>query len=143
MLRNFFSVSQLVFASIISDSNPNTIIVLNMIAAGLTKAGFSQSGDIAFDFKVGHIVGALPEVQLYGQIIGSVFGTFVSVAFYKLYTSNYAVPEKLFQILAAFMNVRLAVLIKNELSESVINYVIAFDTVFTITSIVQLQFEHC
>ncbi|KAL2398713.1 hypothetical protein ABEF93_004217 [Exophiala dermatitidis] len=38
----------------------------------------------------------LQEAQLYGQIIGSIFGTFVSVGLYKLYTTNNALPSRRF-----------------------------------------------
>lgn len=48
--------------------------LINIVVCAIAEAGASQAGDISYDLKVGHLVGALPEVQLYGQAIGSVFG---------------------------------------------------------------------
>lgn len=92
-----YTVSQLVFATLISRSHPN-VIIMNVLSAGIAEAGSSQAGDIAFDFKIGHHVGAEPQAQLYGQIIGSIFGAFISCGIYRLYTSQYPIPGPLFQI---------------------------------------------
>lgn len=92
-----YTVSQLVFATLISRSHPN-VIIMNVLSAGIAEAGSSQAGDIAFDFKIGHLVGAEPQAQLYGQIIGSIFGAFISCGIYRLYTSQYPIPGPLFQI---------------------------------------------
>jgi uncharacterized oligopeptide transporter (OPT) family protein len=92
-----YTVSQLVFATLISRSHPN-VIIMNVLSAGIAEAGSSQAGDIAFDFKIGHLVGAEPQAQLHGQIIGSIFGAFISCSIYRLYASQYPIPGPLFQI---------------------------------------------
>ena len=47
-----------------------SFIIINVLSAGIAEAGSSQAGDIACDFKIGHLVGAKIQAQLYGQIIG-------------------------------------------------------------------------
>jgi hypothetical protein len=59
-------VSQLVFATLISRSDPNAIII-NLLSAAVAQAGANQAGDISFDFKIGSLVGARPEAQIYGH----------------------------------------------------------------------------
>lgn len=90
-------VSQLVFALIIPSSNPNAII-LNLIAGGIAEAGAQQAGDLMQDLKTGHLLGASPKVQFYGQIIGSIWSAIISAGIYKLYTRVYEIPGPLFQI---------------------------------------------
>src|SRR5450432_3068020 len=86
-------------------------MIINILSAGLAQAGASQAGDIAYDFKIGHLVGAPAGAQLYGQIIGSVFGAFLSCLTYRLYTSQYPVPGPLFQVPASFLDVTIAKLV--------------------------------
>ncbi|KID83615.1 oligopeptide transporter [Metarhizium guizhouense ARSEF 977] len=95
-------VSQLVFASIISQSNPNGIII-NLLSAAVAQAGANQSGDLSYDFKVGHLVGARPDIQTWGQIIGSIVGAFVSCSIYRLYASQYTIPGPLFRVPSSFL----------------------------------------
>lgn len=90
-------VSQLVFALIIPRSNPNAIII-NLIAGGIAEAGAQQAGDLMQDLKTGHLLGASPKVQFYGQLIGSVWSAIISAGIYKLYTRVYEIPGALFQI---------------------------------------------
>ena len=90
-------VSQLVFALIMSSSNPNAIII-NLIAGGIAEAGAQQAGDLMQDLKTGHLLGASPKAQFYGQIIGSIWSAIISAGIYKLYTRVYEIPGPLFQI---------------------------------------------
>jgi OPT family oligopeptide transporter len=90
-------VSQIVFALIIPRSNPQTIII-NLIAGGIAEAGAQQAGDLMQDLKTGHLLGASPKVQFYGQLIGSVWSAVISAGIYKLYTHVYEIPGPLFQI---------------------------------------------
>ena len=90
-------VSQLIFALIIPRSHPNAIII-NLIAGGIAEAGAQQAGDLMQDLKTGHLLGASPKVQFYGQIIGSVWSAIISAGIYKLYTHIYEIPGPLFQI---------------------------------------------
>jgi len=76
-------VSQLVFAILISYSNPNAVII-NLISAAMAVPGANQAS----------VVGARPEAQIYGQIIGSFFGALISCGIYKLYTSQYPIPAQ-------------------------------------------------
>lgn len=90
-------VSQLVFALIIPRTNPNAIII-NLIAGGIAEAGAQQAGDLMQDLKTGHLLGASPKVQFYGQLIGSVWSAIISAGIYKLYTRVYEIPGAIFQI---------------------------------------------
>jgi uncharacterized oligopeptide transporter (OPT) family protein len=95
-------VSQLAFASLISHSNPNGIII-NLLSAAVAQAGANQAGELSYDFKVGSLVGARSEAQIYGQIIGSLFGALISSGIYKLYASQYPIPGTLFRIPSSFL----------------------------------------
>lgn len=90
-------VSQLIFALIIPRSHPNAIII-NLIAGGIAEAGAQQAGDLMQDLKTGHLLGASPKVQFYGQVIGSAWSAIISAGIYKLYTRVYEIPGPLFQI---------------------------------------------
>jgi OPT family oligopeptide transporter len=90
-------VSQLIFAVIIPRSNPRAIII-NLIAGGIAEAGAQQAGDLMQDLKTGHLLGASPKVQFYGQLIGSLWSAIISAGIYKLYTRVYEIPGPLFQI---------------------------------------------
>jgi OPT family oligopeptide transporter len=90
-------VSQIIFALIIPRSNPQAIII-NLIAGGIAEAGAQQAGDLMQDLKTGHLLGASPKVQFYGQLIGSVWSAVISAGIYKLYTHVYEIPGPLFQI---------------------------------------------
>jgi len=91
-----------VFASLISHSNPNAIII-NLLSAAVAQAGANQAGELSYDFKVGSLVGARSDTQVYGQIIGSLFGAFISCGIYKLYASQYPIPGALFRVPSSFL----------------------------------------
>jgi OPT family oligopeptide transporter len=93
-------VSQLVFALMIPRNNPN-VILINLIAGGIAEAGAQQAGDLMQDLKTGHLLGASPKIQFYGQLIGSLWSAIISAGIYKLYTRVYEIPGELFQIPAA------------------------------------------
>jgi uncharacterized oligopeptide transporter (OPT) family protein len=90
-------VSQLIFALIIPRTHPNAIVI-NLIAGGIAEAGAQQAGDLMQDLKTGHLLGASPKVQFYGQVIGSLWSAIISAGIYKLYTRVYEIPGPLFQI---------------------------------------------
>lgn len=73
-------ISQLVFA-LVAPGN----IVANLIAGGISEAGAQQAGDLMQDLKTGHLLGASPKAQFYGQMIGSLASVFVSSGIYVLY----------------------------------------------------------
>ncbi|KAL2069738.1 hypothetical protein VTL71DRAFT_14417 [Oculimacula yallundae] len=90
-------LAQLFFALIIPQSNKNSVLI-NLIAGAVSEAGALQAGDLMQDLKTGHLLGAAPNAQFWGQIIGSAVGAVVSALIYKLYTSVYEVPGDLFQV---------------------------------------------
>ena len=55
------------------------------------------------DLKTGHLLGAAPRAQFWGQMIGSLVGAIVSAGVYKLYTSVYQVPGGMFQVPTAYV----------------------------------------
>lgn len=90
-------LAQLFFALIIPQSNKNSIII-NLVAGAVSEAGAMQAGDLMQDLKTGHLLGAAPNAQFWGQLIGSGVGAIVSAFVYKLYTNTYEIPGKLFQV---------------------------------------------
>ncbi|KAK0103563.1 hypothetical protein ONS95_005579 [Cadophora gregata] len=90
-------LAQLFFALIIPQSNKNSVLI-NLIAGAVSEAGALQAGDLMQDLKTGHLLGAAPNAQFWGQIVGSAAGAIVSALIYKLYTSVYQVPGPLFQV---------------------------------------------
>ncbi|KAJ5738160.1 hypothetical protein N7493_001315 [Penicillium malachiteum] len=78
---------QFLFAAIISKSNPHRFII-NLVMGAIGEAGAVQATILMYDLKTGAILGANPWAQLYGHLLGSLLGAFVSTAFYKLYTAT-------------------------------------------------------
>lgn len=95
-------LSQLFFALVIPASNPNAVTI-NLLAGAISESGALQAGDMMQDLKCGHLLGAAPKAQFYGQIIGSFVGAVVSAGIYQLYTSVYKVPGEQFQVPTAFV----------------------------------------
>ncbi|KAL8756404.1 MAG: hypothetical protein Q9199_002966 [Rusavskia elegans] len=90
-------LTQLIFALVIPSSNPNAVTI-NLLAGAISESGALQAGDMMQDLKTGHLLGASPRAQFYGQMIGSAVGAVVSAGVYKLYTSVYEVPGGMFQV---------------------------------------------
>jgi OPT family oligopeptide transporter len=95
-------LTQLLFAIVVPSGNKNAIII-NLIAGALSESGALQAGDLLQDLKAGHLVGAAPSAQFYGQIIGSAVGAVLSAAVYKLYTHVYTIPGGQFEVPTAFV----------------------------------------
>lgn len=85
-----------------STSSSNAIIV-NLLSAAIAQAGVNQAGALSYDFKVEHLVGFRLDVQIPGQMIGSLFGALVSSGIYKLYTSQYMIPGTIFRVPSSFV----------------------------------------
>ncbi|KAF2799116.1 OPT superfamily oligopeptide transporter [Melanomma pulvis-pyrius CBS 109.77] len=135
------TVSQLVFASLTPHSNRNAVII-NVVSAAIATAGSSQTGDLAYDFKIGEMVGAAPGAQMYGQIIGSIFGCIVSCATYRIYTSNFPIPGPFLQIPTSFIQVRTAeLLLGRGLPDGVAPFALAFSMFFSLATIVKMIFK--
>ncbi|KIW07672.1 uncharacterized protein PV09_01612 [Verruconis gallopava] len=95
-------LTQLLFAFVVPRSNKNAVII-NLIAGALSESGALQAGDLLQDLKAGHLVGAAPSAQFYGQIIGSAVGAVLSAAVYKLYTHVYTIPGGMFEVPTGFV----------------------------------------
>ncbi|KAK4674859.1 OPT superfamily [Podospora pseudopauciseta] len=135
-------VSHLVFGTFLSSSNPNAILI-NLFSAAVSQAGASQSGDISHNFRIGQLVGSSPKVQLYGHIIGSIFGAFVSCGAYRLYASQHSIPGPLFRIPAAFLFINTArVAIGHGLPEGVAPFAIVAAVFSGMSTIVKMRYAN-
>lgn len=90
-------LTQLIFA-LVTPAGTKNGVVINLLAGGISEAGALQAGDLLQDLKTGHLLGASPKAQFWGQLIGSGVGAVVSAAVYKLYTKVYKIPGGLFQV---------------------------------------------
>lgn len=90
-------LTQLIFALVTPSGTPNAVTI-NLLAGAISEAGALQAGDLLQDLKTGHLLGASPKAQFWGQLIGSGVGAVVSAAVYKLYTNVYTIPGGLFQV---------------------------------------------
>lgn len=107
-------IAQLFFALIIPQSNKASVLI-NLIAGAVSEAGALQAGDLMQDLKTGHLLGAAPKAQFWGQIIGATVGAVVSAWIYRLYTTVYTdIPGDLFQIPTAFVWIFTARLVTGE-----------------------------
>ena len=66
------------------------------------------------DLKTGHLLGAAPNAQFWGQLIGSFVGAVVSAAVYQLYTSVYKIPGGMFQVPTGYVWIFTARLVTGE-----------------------------
>ncbi|KAL1842982.1 hypothetical protein VTJ49DRAFT_3459 [Mycothermus thermophilus] len=90
-------LAQLFFALIVPQSNKSSVLI-NLVAGAVSEAGALQAGDMMQDLKTGHLLGAAPKAQFWGQVIGATVGAVASAFIYQLYTSVYQVPGDLFQV---------------------------------------------
>jgi OPT family oligopeptide transporter len=95
-------LTQLLFALVTPKDHPNSVVI-NLLAGAISESGALQAGDLLQDLKTGHLLGASPKAQFYGQLIGSAVGAVVSALVYKLYTSVYDIPSDLFQTPTAYV----------------------------------------
>ncbi|RAK98565.1 OPT family oligopeptide transporter [Aspergillus ibericus CBS 121593] len=98
-------LTQLLFslATPASHFSRRTALVTNLLAGAVSESGALQAGDMMQDLKTGHLLGASPKAQFYGQIIGSLVGAVLSTAVYKMYVSVYEVPGPMFQTPTAYV----------------------------------------
>lgn len=61
----------------------------NLMAAGITGAGASQSGDMMQDLKAGYLLGAAPRRQFQAQLAGIVVGVIAAVPMFYLFNNAY------------------------------------------------------
>lgn len=93
-------ITQLLFALVTPTTGPGAknAVIINLVAGAISESGALQAGDLLQDLKTGHLLGAAPNAQFWGQIIGSAVGAVVSACVYKLYTSVYQIPGGLLQV---------------------------------------------
>ncbi|EOD46529.1 putative oligopeptide opt protein [Neofusicoccum parvum UCRNP2] len=97
-------LTQLLIALAIPHASTNkNAVVINLVAGALSESGALQAGDLMQDIKTGHLLGAAPNAQFWGQMIGSAVGAVLSAVVYKLYTNVYEVPGKLFEVPTGFV----------------------------------------
>ena len=131
-------LTQLIFAAITPPTNRNAIVI-NLVAGAVSEAGALQAGDILQDLKAGHLIGASPRAQFYGQIIGSVIGAFVSAAVYKLYVSVYPIPGDLFQTPTAYVWIFTARLVTGQgLPPMAGRFALGFGAFFALTTVFRI-----
>lgn len=106
-------LAQLFFALIIPQTHKSSVLI-NLVAGAISEAGALQAGDLMQDLKTGHLLGASPKAQFWGQMIGATVGAVVSAFIYRLYTSVYDVPGDLFQVPTAFVWIFTARLVTGE-----------------------------
>ncbi|KAJ5228008.1 hypothetical protein N7489_008716 [Penicillium chrysogenum] len=109
-------LTQLLFslATPASHFSRRTALVTNLLAGAVSESGALQAGDMMQDLKTGHLLGASPKAQFYGQIIGSLVGAVLSTAVYKLYVSVYEIPGQMFQTPTAYVWIFTARLVTGE-----------------------------
>ena len=106
-------LAQLFFAFIIPQGHKSSVLI-NLVAGAVSEAGALQAGDLMQDLKTGHLLGAAPKAQFWGQVIGASVGAVVSAFIYRLYTSVYTVPGDLFQVPTAYVWIFTARLVTGE-----------------------------
>ncbi|GJJ08659.1 hypothetical protein Clacol_002878 [Clathrus columnatus] len=102
-------ISQLFFA-VIQPGN----IVANIIAGGVAEAGAQQAGDLMQDLKTGHLIGASPRAQFYGQLLGSALSVLVTTTAFSLYRRAYPIPGPNFPAPTAYVWLSLARLLRDQ-----------------------------
>uniref|UniRef100_A0A0D2Y8M3 Oligopeptide transporter n=1 Tax=Fusarium oxysporum (strain Fo5176) TaxID=660025 RepID=A0A0D2Y8M3_FUSOF len=78
-------LAQLFFAFIIPQTHKSSVLI-NLIAGAVSEAGALQAGDLMQDLKTGHLLGAAPKAQFWGQVIGASVGAVLSAFIYRVYT---------------------------------------------------------
>jgi uncharacterized oligopeptide transporter (OPT) family protein len=109
-------LTQLLFslATPASHFSRRTALVTNLLAGAVSESGALQAGDMMQDLKTGHLLGASPKAQFYGQIIGSLVGAVLSTAVYKMYVNVYEIPGEMFQTPTAYVWIFTARLVTGE-----------------------------
>ncbi|EFQ95381.1 hypothetical protein PTT_06643 [Pyrenophora teres f. teres 0-1] len=93
-------LTQLVFALVTPTTGPGAknAVIINLVAGAISESAALQAGDLLQDLKCGHLLGAAPNAQFWGQMIGSAVGAVLSAVVYKLYTHVYTIPGGLFEV---------------------------------------------
>ncbi|OAD03576.1 hypothetical protein MUCCIDRAFT_37670, partial [Mucor lusitanicus CBS 277.49] len=108
-------------------------IVANLIAGGIAEAGAQQAGDLMQDLKTGHLLGASPKAQFYGQMIGSFASVFIATGAYLLYRTVYSIPGPEFPVPTAQVWLDMSRLVNGHpLPPHVFEFVLAFAVLFAV-----------
>lgn len=93
-------LTQLIFALVTPTTGPGAknSVIINLLAGAISESAALQAGDLMQDLKCGHLLGAAPNAQFWGQMIGSAVGAVLSAVVYKLYTHVYTIPGGLFEV---------------------------------------------
>lgn len=94
--------TQLLFALVTPPGSKNGVVI-NLLAGAISESGAVQAGDLLQDLKTGHLLGASPKAQFWGQLIGSALGAVVSALVYRLYTHVYQIPSPMFNVPTGFV----------------------------------------
>ncbi|POS77495.1 OPT oligopeptide transporter [Diaporthe helianthi] len=131
-------LAQLFFALIVPQSHPTSVLI-NLVAGAVSEAGALQAGDLMQDLKTGHLLGAAPKAQFWGQVVGATVGAVVSAFIYRLYTAVYTIPGSLFQVPTAYVWIFTARLVTGQgLPYMAREWAIAFAALFTLTTMVRI-----
>ena len=92
------------------------------------------------DLKTGHLLGAAPRAQFWGQMIGSAVGAVVSAGVYKLYTSVYEIPAGLFQVPTAYVWIFTARLVTGQgLPDMAWQYAVGAGAIFAVLTVLRVK----
>ncbi|KAF3766005.1 hypothetical protein M406DRAFT_97427 [Cryphonectria parasitica EP155] len=131
-------LAQLFFALIVPQSHPTSVLI-NLVAGAVSEAGALQAGDLMQDLKTGHLLGAAPKAQFWGQVVGATAGAVVSALIYKLYTAVYTIPGNLFQVPTAYVWIFTARLVTGQgLPYMAREWALALAVLFTVTTMVRI-----
>lgn len=131
-------LAQLFFALVVPQSHPTSVLI-NLIAGAISEAGALQAGDLMQDLKTGHLLGAAPNAQFWGQVIGATVGAVVSAFIYRLYTAVYEIPGSLFQVPTAYVWIFTARLVTGQgLPYMAREWAVAFAVLFAVTTGVRI-----
>ncbi|KAK2017504.1 OPT superfamily oligopeptide transporter [Colletotrichum eremochloae] len=103
-------IPQFLFAFMISSSDPNAIL-LSLAVAGVVEASVWQAAEMMDEFKMGHLVNTPPQSLFYGQLIGSLAGSLISMLVYRLYTTVFHFPSDGFPMPSAHILISTARLV--------------------------------
>ncbi|CAO3652401.1 unnamed protein product [Mucor hiemalis] len=121
-------ISQIFFSGIMPGG-----ILANLIAGGIAEAGAQQAGDLMQDLKTGHLLGASPKAQFYGQMIGSFASVFIASGAYLLYRTVYSIPGPEFPVPTAQVWLDMSRLVNGHpLPPHVSEFVFGFAILFTV-----------
>ncbi|KAH0431701.1 oligonucleotide transporter [Colletotrichum camelliae] len=130
-------LAQLFFALVIPQSHKSSVLI-NLVAGAVSEAGALQAGDLMQDLKTGHLLGAAPNAQFWGQVIGATAGAVVSALVYQLYTAVYTIPGDLFQVPTGYVWIFTARLVTGKgLPPKAREWAVAFAIIFAVTTIIR------